>query len=140
MSEGVVTVGGMPWKATDAMKERTKFVLEWERRWQETEGLAVNKAELCRMFGVSRPTGYSWVRRYREANHDVRAIAERSRRPKTSPTAIPLEIEAIIVAARKHWPKWGPRKLRRRLVELNPGLAFGLELQTSGSGSLRPEA
>jgi hypothetical protein len=83
MSEGVVTVGGMPWKATDAMKERTKFVLEWERRWQETEGLAVNMAELSRMFGVSRPTGYTWVRRYRKADHDVRAVVERSHRPKT---------------------------------------------------------
>jgi hypothetical protein len=25
----------MPWKATDELKERTKFVLEWERRWNE---------------------------------------------------------------------------------------------------------
>src|SRR5689334_13282018 len=33
---------GMPWKATDAMKERTKFVLEWERRWNEAEGGLVN--------------------------------------------------------------------------------------------------
>ena len=42
----------MPWKATDAMKERTKFVLEWERRWNEAEGGLVNMAEPCRMFGV----------------------------------------------------------------------------------------
>lgn len=50
--------GGMPWKATDAMKERTKFVLEWERRREEAEGGAVNMAELCLMFGVSRQTAY----------------------------------------------------------------------------------
>jgi helix-turn-helix protein len=54
----------MPWKATDVMKERTKFVLEWERRWNEAEGGLVNMAELCRMFGVSRQTGYTWVERY----------------------------------------------------------------------------
>jgi len=117
------TASGVPWKATDAMKERTKFVLEWERRWNEAEGGLVNMAELCRMFGVSRQTGYTWVRRYREANHDVRAVRERSRRPKTFPTALPVELEDLIVEARKRWPKWGPRKLRQRLVELNPGVA-----------------
>ena len=28
----------MAWKETDAMKERVKFVLEWEKRWNEGEG------------------------------------------------------------------------------------------------------
>ena len=35
---GNVDRRGMTWKATDSMKERTKFVLEWERRWNEAEG------------------------------------------------------------------------------------------------------
>lgn len=113
----------MPWNATDTRKERTKFVLEWERRWDEAEGGAVNMAELCRMYGVSRQTGYTWVARYRDANHDVRAVAERSRRPKSFPTALSQEVEDVIVAARKRWPKWGPRKLRQRLIEAYPGVA-----------------
>lgn len=112
---------GMPWKATDEMKERTKFVLEWERRWDEAEGGAVNMAELCRMFGVSRQTGYTWVRRYRESEHDLAAVAERSRRPLASPNALSLETEDLIVAARKHYPRWGARKLQAHLVERNPG-------------------
>jgi transposase InsO family protein len=111
----------MPWKATDAMKERTKFVLEWERRWNEAEGGLVNMAELCRMFGVSRQTGYTWVERYREGNHQLAAVAERSRRPKTSPHAMSLEMEDLIVTARKYYPRWGPKKLHARLVERNPG-------------------
>lgn len=105
------------------MKERTKLVLEWERRWDAAEGGPVNMAELCRMFGVSRQTGYTWVERYRAADQDVRAVEERSRRPKTSPTAISAELEDLIVEARKRWPRWGPRKLHARLVELNPGCA-----------------
>jgi putative transposase len=111
----------MPWKATDVMKERTKFVLEWERRWNEAEGGLVNMAELCRMFGVSRQTGYTWVERYREGNRDLAAVAERSRRPNTSPNALSAEMEDLIVAARKYYPRWGPRKLHARLVERNPG-------------------
>ena len=37
----------MPWNETDAMTERAKFVLEWERQWNEGEG-KVNMAALCR--------------------------------------------------------------------------------------------
>jgi len=110
----------MPWKATDEMKERTKFVLEWERRWNEAEGGPVNMAELCRMFGVSRQTGYTWVARYRKSNHELAAVVEQSRRPKTSPFALSTEMEDLIVAARKRYPRWGPRKLHARLVEWNP--------------------
>lgn len=110
----------MPWKATDAMKERTKFVLEWERRWHEGEGV-VNMSELCRMFGVSRQSGYKWVARFRAADNKLTGMTERSRRPKSSPNALDVEIEDLIVEARKRWPKWGPRKLRARVVELNPG-------------------
>ena len=106
------------------MKERTKFVLEWERRWNEAEGGPVNLAELCRMFGISRQTGYAWVERYREARHSLAGLAERSRRPKTSPSAISPELEDLVVAARKRYPSWGPRKLHARLVAVNPGEMF----------------
>lgn len=102
------------------MKQKTKFVLEWERRWNEAEGGRVNMAELCRMYGITRQTGYKLVKRYRQANDSLEAIAERSRRPNSSPDALPVEVEDLIVAARKKWPKWGPRKLHRKLEELNP--------------------
>ena len=41
-----LTVALMPWKETDSMKERVKFVLEWEKRWNAGHGL-LNFAELC---------------------------------------------------------------------------------------------
>jgi|SRR5688572_22509884 len=111
----------MPWEATNAMKERTKFVLEWERRWREAEGGPINMAELCRIFGVARQTGYKWVERYRSAGFGLAGVEEKSRRPHRSPDALPVELEDLIVAARKQWPKWGPRKLHRKLVEAYPG-------------------
>jgi putative transposase len=78
----------MPWKATDAMKERVKFVLEWEERWNEAQGGPTDMAELCRKYGVSRTAGHGWVKRFRAANHDVRAVEERARRPHTNPKAM----------------------------------------------------
>jgi hypothetical protein len=35
----------MPWLQSDSMKERAKFVLEWETRWKADE-YPVNVAEL----------------------------------------------------------------------------------------------
>ena len=111
----------MPWKESDAMKERTKFVLEWERRLNEGDG-QTNVAQLCREFGISRETGYVWLRRFREGDHDIRALEERSRRPLTSPTAFDEDTADVIAAARKRYPQWGPRKLYVWLCERRPDI------------------
>jgi hypothetical protein len=59
------------------MKQKTKFVIEWERRWSEAERGPVNMAELCRMLGISRQTGYKLVNRYRQAQHSLDAVGSR---------------------------------------------------------------
>jgi len=105
------------------MKERTRLVLEWERRWDEGEG-KVNISELCREFGITRECGYKWIKRFKAANFDVRAVEERSRRPKHSPTAIDEVRQELVVRARKAHPRWGPRKLRAWLEERYPGVEF----------------
>lgn len=104
---------------TEPVKQRMKFILEWERRWNEGEGV-VNMSQLCRVFGVSRQTGYKWVCRYRDADHDIRVMEEQSRRPHRSPHAIRDEIQDVVVEARKLHPRWGPRKLKRWLEERSP--------------------
>ncbi len=109
----------MPWHTTDPVKERTKFVLEWEERWHRQEG-QVNVAELCRVFGISRQAGCGWIRRYQDAGRDLQALAPRSSRPHSSPTAICDDVQDVVVAVRKQHPRWGPRKLRRWLVERYP--------------------
>ena len=86
------------------MKERTKLVLEWERLFEKNRGV-VNVSELCRAYGISRPTGYTWLKRYRDAGRDVRVLESRSRRPHSNPNAMTLEIEVTLVAARKLHPR-----------------------------------
>jgi len=109
----------MPWHSTDPVKERTKFILEWEKRWNREQGL-VNVAELCREFGISRQAGYGWISRYQNAGRDLKAVAARSRRPHSSPTAIAEDVQDVVVAARKRHPRWGPRKLRAWLIDRFP--------------------
>ena len=65
--------------ASDGRNERAnEFVLKWEERCNEAEGGRVNLAEICRMFGISRQTGYEWIGRYRETGR-MDALVERSR-------------------------------------------------------------
>jgi hypothetical protein len=68
------------WKRTDALSERVKFILEWERRWQASQG-RLDVAELSRLYGVSRQTAHVWIKRYQAAGHDLRVMHDRSRRP-----------------------------------------------------------
>jgi transposase InsO family protein len=77
-------------------------------------------AELSRRFGISRKTGYKWIRRYLAGME----LTDRSRRPHRSPNAVARDMEDVIVASRKAHPRWGPRKLRDALVRMNPGVLF----------------
>ena len=113
----------MPWSETSMSKERVRFVLEWERRWNENEGV-VNLSELCREFGISRECGHKFVRRYVDGGRDLRAVEERSRRPHHSPTAVDERMQDIVAAGRKEKPKWGPVKLRAWLMGRYPGIPF----------------
>jgi transposase InsO family protein len=112
----------MPWKVSDAVKERTKFILKWEERFEANEG-RVNVSELCRMSGISRETGHRWINRYR-AERKLDALRDRSKRPLVSPTKVSDEIEALLVAARKQRPTWGARKLKHILTQNYPSHAW----------------
>lgn len=98
-------------------------MIEYDNRWKRGHG-RVDVSELCRLFGVSRQTGYVWIRRFLEADRDVRALQDRSRRPRSSPSATSEKMQDFIVAARKVKPKWGPRMLRAWLVDRHPGRSF----------------
>jgi transposase InsO family protein len=99
----------MPWKVTNAMTLKREFA-----------ALAVQEeasmAELCRRYGISRPTGYKWVRRFRQGG--LEGLAEQSRRPIHSPGQTAAQVEARVVQLREQHPAWGGRKLRRRLQDI----------------------
>ncbi len=111
----------MPWKATSVLEQRIQFILEWKKRVHDV-------ASLCRVFGISRQTGYKLIRRYLAAGQNVRALEDLSRRPRTSPHATrALVVQWIIVERRKH-SHWGPRKLRVALAKrLRDGVCFRVD-------------
>ncbi len=101
----------MPWNARTALEQRRAFIEEWQR---EQDGLA----ELCRKYGISRPTGYKWVQRFEAQG--VAGLEELSRAPHNSPQAISGELADQVIALRQQHPRWGPRKLRVYLEKHHP--------------------
>lgn len=105
----------MPWTRTDPMTERARFVLAHQ------DGL-YSMAELCQRFGVSRKTGYKWLRRFKDEGLD--GLADQSRAPKRCPHKTPSETEALIVACRQKHPRWGPKKLIAYLARRHPSVTL----------------
>jgi len=98
----------------DVKEQRVRFVVAAYRREKAM-------AELCREFGISRPVGYEWLRRYEQGG--IEGIAERSRRPQHSPRRKQEAIEQQVIALRRRYPDWGARKLRVLLQEQGVDLA-----------------
>jgi transposase InsO family protein len=78
--------------------------------------------ELCAQYGISRQAGYELLARVQAAGDA--GLAPRSRRPHHSPTATSYEIRAAGGAARARRPRWGPRPLRRWLIDHRPNVAW----------------
>jgi transposase InsO family protein len=77
---------------------------------------------LCRVYGVSRKTGYKWLDRF-ERDGPV-GLADRSRRPRTSPAALTPAVVQAVVQVRRRFPHWGVRKLRAWLRRHEPAQAW----------------
>ena len=92
----------MPWQTMDIQDQRVQFVVSAERQLRPF-------SSLCAEFGISRPTGYQWLGRYREQG--LAGIAERSRRPRRSPERTSEQLEAMVVQLRLRYPDWGAGKL-----------------------------
>ncbi|MDZ7681627.1 MAG: IS481 family transposase [Fodinibius sp.] len=111
----------MPWKNQQTTMElRAEFV-------QLADQPTANMSQLCRRFGISRPTGYKWLRRWRQEGKP--GLADRCRRPHHSPNKTPEHIEAVIIQARRRFPGWGGRKLRRWIRNKIDDGTFGLSVE-----------
>jgi len=97
----------MPWDERSTMELRREFV-----RLAEQED--VNFRDLCRRFGISAPTGYTWRARYRAEGEA--GLVDHSRRPHTSPHRTAAAIENGVLAVRDQFPTWGGRKINAFLA------------------------
>jgi transposase len=72
-------------------------------------------SEASRRAGVTRKTGRKWVGRALEEGID--AMTERSHAPKVVFGRTAPHLEQALLAKKAEYPKWGPRKVARRLLD-----------------------
>jgi transposase InsO family protein len=99
----------MPWREVSVMDQRQEFV-----RLALQPG--ANRRELCRRFGISHDIGYKWLTRWAAGDTE---LANRSRRPHSSPGRSDAVTEAAVLAVRDAHPAWGARKIIRCLEREN---------------------
>jgi transposase InsO family protein len=102
----------MPWKDGGVLEERIRFVEEWNSG-------DCNMAELCRIYGVTRKTGYKWASRYTSGG--VEALRDQSRAPHFQSNEVDEAIEDEVLALRGKHPFWGARKIRAWLGQAHNG-------------------
>jgi putative transposase len=88
------------------VEERLRFVLEHEEE-------QYTMSELCHIYGISRETGYKWLRRYQKQGWA--GLQDLDRAPQRHPNQMPPEMERAILELRRARMSWGPRKLKRVL-------------------------
>ncbi|HEY7392531.1 MAG TPA: IS481 family transposase [Bryobacteraceae bacterium] len=76
---------------------------------------------LAEIYQVSRKTIYKWLERYKAQG--VAGLEDHSRAPHRSPRRLGAERIEAIIAARQRWG-WGPRKLRWKLEQTQPEIAW----------------
>ena len=75
-------------------------------------------AAICRRYGISRKSGYKWLKRYRE--NGVAALADRSRRRRQQTHTLDEATAQRVLDGRAAHPTWGKRKLKAWLERQCP--------------------
>lgn len=92
---------------------------------EEASQPGANMSAACRKHGISRQSGYKFLKRFKKLGYA--GLEETSRRPKSTPLATAEDIVASVLATRSKHPTFGPAKLvvvlRRSLGELTPSEA-----------------
>jgi len=97
----------MPFQERSIMLQREEFC-----RLALSPG--ARRRELCRRFGIAPATAYKWLERYQALG--PAGLADRPRRPHTSPARLAAAVEAQVLGVRAAHPAWGGRKIRTVLA------------------------
>jgi putative transposase len=97
------------------MEEKLRFVYEYERDEESMKAL-------CERFGISRETGYVWLRRYR--HYGPEGLVELNRAARHHPNQTAAAVEQAVLELRQAHLRWGPRKLKRILERDQPGRSW----------------
>jgi len=101
----------MPWANVKPMDAKLHFLSDWLR------GLDTF-TDLCLRHGISRKTGYKWIRRFEQQGFE--GLNDQCRRPNRNPNQTPFSIRQALINLRRQHRHWGPKKLLTLLADQHP--------------------
>ena len=101
----------MPWKVTDKMNEKEKFINEMLKNEKPFK-------HLCAEFGISEKTGHKWKNRF--YTEGKAGLYEQSRATKTHSNALEEDVIISIIAFKNAHPFWGAKKIRELFSKAHP--------------------
>lgn len=103
----------MPWKVINQMGLKIQFVTDLDK-----EHFSIT--DLSQKYGISRPTVYKWLKRYKKLG--IEGLKEQSRAPKNCPHRTSQKILDLLIQEKLKNRKRGPRKIRAQLKRRHPQL------------------
>lgn len=92
----------MPWKETDVMEQKEKFISEMLKGKKPFK-------HLCEEFGISEKTGHKWKNRFYEEGKA--GLLEQSKAPNSSPNSLPEKVVVDLLSLKYAHTSWGPKKI-----------------------------
>ena len=103
----------MPWKVINQMDLKNQFVTDLNKEHYSI-------TDLSQKYGISRPTVYKWLKRYKKLG--IEGLKEQSRAPKNCPHRTKQRILDLLIQEKLKNRKRGPRKIRAQLKRRQPTL------------------
>ena len=101
----------MTWKVKTKMEQKVEFIHEWlTGKYTITE--------LCRSFGISRPTAYKLIARYESKG--ISGLIELKKAPINHPNRTNQKVEQSILELKDKHKLWGAKKIRILLFKHHP--------------------
>lgn len=91
----------MPWMERRVKMLREEFI---SRSMEDDRNISA----LCEEFGISRKTGYKWIKRHQEDG----CLEDRNKRPLRISSKTEDWVERLILEARQERPRWGAQKIQ----------------------------
>lgn len=105
----------MAWRNIKVEDQREYLIKSYISKFSTME-------ELCQELGISRKTGYKWLKRYIDGGLD--ALSDISRAPKEPFRKFSDKVIDIALAVKQRYPKYGPKKIYAILLREYPGEAW----------------
>lgn len=125
----------MPWEKKTVEDQRNELIIKIKQ-----QGYSISEA--CRMYGISRPTAYKWLKRYKQQG--LKGLRDQSKRRKgRHPDTIPNSTLCEIIKMRQAYPFWGGRNIRtvltREKLVKNPPHARTIDRWIKRAGFVIPK-